>query len=69
MEERIRLVYGDIRVNEPVPYDVYDGQGHKVMVKGMRWVSEGQLRLILSAGVFRLLESTGLRQRKTGAET
>lgn len=56
MKSRVRLVYGDVRANEPVPFDVYDAHGRRVMAKGMRWRSEGQLRLILAAGLYRLID-------------
>lgn len=57
MHSRVRLEYGDVRVDEPVPFDVYDARGRRVMAKGMRWRSEGQLRLILAAGLYRLIDA------------
>lgn len=57
MKSRVRLAYGDVRANEPVPFDIYDAHGRRVMAKGMRWRSEGQLRLILAAGLYRVVEA------------
>jgi hypothetical protein len=50
--DRIRLTVDDVRLGDPLPYDVYDAEGRMLLCRGYRIESAGQLGRLIERGLY-----------------